>query len=420
MSSKVPGEKFPELTEVFSPESVDNALCVDDSQASASSSASVSPIELDCTVEAPIPSDIECMGDTHLPCDKSFLSVRELELDKLDSLENETEIDELTLPKDKDKLDTQNITRSRSPQLENVGHHSEALIDLSRKLDNLKAANSDIAQDNHAEDNNNLRVHSTCDDLMRHPTELDVKTVDNKSENTNPYNFKKEKVASEPSKVGTDNSKLTLLTNSSDKDNERRSSSDLELLKILNENSEILNRIQRRSSSAILNSESKPWKTFEKQRSLDICPNKYEKQNTKWFSSSVDFSSMKLGSYSSKLSFETIDESKELKSNQENEDIDSLNNTSNINNKQSDHSNEETLVSNEQTKFGIPNIAEEGETNTVQTPPASPKPRLEGHKKYSKTFNPFPSKITTRQNKELAIKLGLYSPNECHRNNKKS
>lgn len=413
-------EKVAEVIEVFSPESVDNALCVDNSLASASSSASVSPIELDNIISETVPNILEFTDATS--CDESVLSVRELDLDKLDNLKNKTEIVELFLPIDKDRLSTQNVTRSRSPQLENVNNHTEALFDLSRKLDEMKAANGDSVQDNHdTEDNNQLGVLNLSDNLMRHSTESEITTVDNKSEELLSCNFKLGEVKSDPNDLEICRSGNNSSLKDQVRSHERRSSSDLELLKILNENSEILNRIQRISSSSMLDSEPKPWKSFDKQRSLDICPSRYEKQNTKWFSSSVDFSTMKLGNFNSKLSFETIDESKELKSNQENEDdMDAENNTSNIHIKYPDPSHIEAFVSNEQTKFGIPNIAEEGENNTIQTPPVSPKPKSEIHKKCSKTFNPFSSKITTRQNKELAIKLGLYSSNECNKSSKRS
>ncbi|KAI5754771.1 hypothetical protein M8J77_011332 [Diaphorina citri] len=376
--SKETASEVPEVAEVlFSPESVDNALACDNSHASASSSVSVSPIELDG------------VGDATLPCDKSVLSVRDVELGTLESSVNKTETNELTLTVDNDRNSNEMIhlhteithlqtemthLRSRSPQMEIVSHNTDALIDLNNKLDELKYANSHKDQDNHVENShsevkdefNESKSHET----VYHNTEFEKNVLGKNPNHSTPAedsNTNKIKPLTENATILDETSKLDLDVETGHK-TERRSSSDLALLKLLNENSEILNRIQsRRNSSTILDERldnEKPWKSIDKQRSLDMCYNKYEKQNTKWFSSSVDFSSMKLGSFSSKLSFETIDESKELKNNPEDvEDMSSMDVIRNTYNQHTDRPINENLGANEQTKFGIPNIAEEVETN---------------------------------------------------------
>ncbi|KAI5749464.1 hypothetical protein M8J76_007544 [Diaphorina citri] len=376
--SKETASEVPEVAEVlFSPESVDNALACDNSHASASSSVSVSPIELDG------------VGDATLPCDNSVLYVRDVELGTLESSVNKTETNELTLTVDNDRNSSEMIhlhteithlqtemthLRSRSPQMEIVSHNTDALIDLNNKLYELKYANSHKDQDNHVENShsevkdefNESKSHET----VYHNTEFEKNVLGKNPNHSTPAedsNTNKIKPLTENATILDETSKLDLDVETGHK-TERRSSSDLALLKLLNENSEILNRIQsRRNSSTILDERldnEKPWKSIDKQRSLDMCYNKYEKQNTKWFSSSVDFSSMKLGSFSSKLSFETIDESKELKNNPEDvEDMSSMDVIRNTYNQHTDRPINENLGANEQTKFGIPNIAEEVETN---------------------------------------------------------
>ncbi|KAL1465703.1 hypothetical protein WDU94_005251 [Cyamophila willieti] len=410
---KTPDEKIPDVIDVLSPESVDNALCCDNTHASASSSVSVSPIELD---------------DTTVPCDKSVLSVRELELSNLETIVNKTETNELTLTVDKDSIgNPSEIHGSRSPQMESVSHNTEALIDLGKKLDQLKSTNSNNAQDNHTENGNNTQGPNESKDCSLE-TETDTALIDNnRPEDPNTMTCEEEDIKTNGKHAMKNN--MSALHDSVEsteaagkgRSSERRSSSDLALLKILNENSEILNRLQsRRNSLSMLedvNSELKPWKTFDKQKSLDICPTIYEKQNTKWFSSSVDFSSMKLGSISSRSSFETIDESKELKNLDNEEDVASSDVISDVYKQYSDRRKDEPII--EKTKFGIPKIAEE--SDQPENVPENAKPKSDGlvQKKTSKIpFNPFPSKITTRQNKELGIKLGLYSSNECNKNKK--
>uniref|UniRef100_A0A8D8Q2N4 TBC1 domain family member 30 n=1 Tax=Cacopsylla melanoneura TaxID=428564 RepID=A0A8D8Q2N4_9HEMI len=409
---KTPDEKIPDVIDVLSPESVDNALCCDNTQASASSSVSVSPIELD---------------DTTVPCDKSVLSVRELELSNLETIVNKTETNELTLNVDNDSIGTPSeIHGSRSPQMETVSHNTEALIDLGKKLDQLKSTNSNTSttQDNQTEEGNDLQGSGESNDCSL-KTEADTASIDNRPDK-DPNIMASEEVDIKTNDTYIVKNNTSALHNNVDstevatkgRSSERKSSSDLALLKILNENSEILNRIQsRRNSLSMLeevNSELKQWKTFDKQKSLDICPTRYEKQSTKWFSSSVDFSSMKLGSISSRSSFETIDETKELKNLDSEEDAASSDVISDVYNQYSDRNKDTPHI--EKTKFGIPKITEE--SDQTENVPENTKPLdVLVQKKTSKIpFNPFPSKITTRQNKELGIKLGLYSSNECNKN----
>lgn len=413
--SKAPVEKIVEekTTDVLSPESVDNALCCDNSQASGNSSISVSPIELD---------------DATVPCDKSVLIVREVELNKIES---KTETNELSIDENSLEIPSDDVVhRSRSPQMETVITNTEALIDIGKRLNELKTAKGTNIQDNHSEENDHPEVTSELNEniLKKETNAILFKNSKLEKDLNNSHSDKLDIKAKEihppednTSKLNHDLEIKTAIQHG--RNIGRRSSSDQALLKILNENSEILNRIQsRRNSSSILEdkleNELKPWKTFDKQRSLDMCQNKYEKQNTKWFSSSVDFSSMKLGSFGSKLSFETIDESKELRNNEETEE--DTTEISSKNNQYSEVKKEEYLDYSEKTKFGIPNIAEEVEQAENGTENIKPKSDIVGQKKPHKIpFNPFPSsKITARQNKEVGIKLGLYSPNESNKNKK--